>query len=349
MTIKEIADIAGVSTATVSRVMNNTDGHVSAETRQRIKQIIAKEEYRPSRIARSLRENKTRTIGVLCEDITAFQTPTIINGINQFLEQKQYQVILHDSRLIQKTNGNFSKIVQYKKDLQDAADLFKASKVDGMIYVALMDHDISDIVPDTDLEMVGVYCYADHANTVCVTYDNQRIVKEIVNRFVQNKKKKIGIITGDMTVKPSKLRFESYKEALAENGITFNKTYVLEGGGWEYDFGVVAARQYLAMTEEKRPDAILAMNDFLALGFIETVEQAGIQIPWDVEIIGFDNREACRFSRPRLSTIDLPLKEMGYAAAELVYNKLNNIKHGSQTENENITFACRIITKESCT
>lgn len=341
MTMKEIAKKAGVSVATVSYVLNDV-GRVSAETKDKIFKIINEEGYRPNRIAKGLREQRTKTIGILCEDVTAFQTPEIINGINQFMESREYHVILNDVRLIQKTNGDFSKIIDYRADIESAMNIFEEAQADGVIYVGLQDRDVGEILPKTNIPLVGVYCYDEKNLIPYITYDNIDIVREAINYFVKCGHQKIGLIQGDCSSKPAQKRFESFCRCLKDNHLLVREEYLFHGGDWEFDSGVKVFHDFEKLAE--KPTAIFAMNDYLALGFMQTAQEQGYLIPKDISIIGFDNRECCRYSVPRLSTVDLPLKKMGYEAA----NKLYDIIHGESEETINkIILPCELLMKKS--
>ena len=127
MNMKEIAQLAGVTAATVSNAINGT-GNVSEKKRKEIMEIIEKEGYSPNRFAKSLRTKESNTIGIMVEDITAFQTPRIINGINNYVEKQGYAVILNNMSLLEKTGNHYSELSSYQSAISKSIKLFNKTQ-----------------------------------------------------------------------------------------------------------------------------------------------------------------------------------------------------------------------------
>ena len=335
MNMKEIARKAGVSVATVSYVLNRT-GNVSDKTRREILQIIKKEGYVPNRMAKGLRAHKTDTIGVLAEDVTAFQTPRIINGINSYMESRGYHVLLSDLGMLKKIGGDYSRIPEFRGEIDVSLQLFESAQVDGIIYVAVHDRDVSHLLEGISEPLVYAYCYDDSEEYVYVTYDNKEITREAIRYLIGHGHRHIGVIMGCSDSKPAQMRFEAFKECMEENGLTADSRFVY-AGDWEFESGRKAYESYREQKEQ--PTAVFAMNDLMALGFMDAALDDGRKLPDDVEVIGFDNRESCRYSRPRLTTVDLPLEKIGYEAGRTVLDLIHNQK----PEKKEIILPCRMI------
>ena len=156
--MKEIAQLAGVTAATVSNAINGT-GSVSEKKRKEIMEIIEREGYSPNRIAKSLRTKESNTIGIMVEDITAFQTPRIIDGVNNYVEKQGYAVILNNMGLLEKTGNHYSELTSYHSAISKSIKLFNKTQIDGLIYVAMHDRDVMELIPKLNMPIVLVYCY----------------------------------------------------------------------------------------------------------------------------------------------------------------------------------------------
>jgi LacI family transcriptional regulator len=338
-TIKLIAQKAGVSTATVSYVINNT-GNVSEETRNKVLKVIEKYNYRPNRIAKSLRVNRTNTIGVIVEDITVFHVPWIINGINEYAEKNGYHLILSDLRLLDKIKNRFEELSNYKDEINEAIDIILSSKVDGIIYIAMHDRKIDGIFKNVDLPVVYTYCYTDNENDLSVTYENQGISYEATKYLINQGHKKIAVISGPINSMPSHKRMLGFQTALMESGLELKQEYI-KIGDWEYEFGYNMCIELMELSNP--PTAIFAMNDKMALGVLNAACSINIKVPKELSIIGFDNTESSYYSNPKLTTIALPLKEMGYTAASYIDKKLK----GEIIENNSVILPCKLLKRES--
>lgn len=339
MNMKEIAKLAGVSVATVSYALNGT-GNVSEKKRQEILEIVGKEGYSPNRIAKSLRTKRSNTIGIMVEDITAFQTPRIINGINEYVEEKGYTVILNDMGFLKKVGKNFEAVRKHKNILEKGMRLFEKAQVDGIVYVAMHDRDVSNLLPPSKIPVVLVYCYDTNRQNYCVTYDNVDISREIAGFLISRKHTELGIICGLDTSKPARKRYCGYEDGLREHGMELKEAFVFSGD-WEFEAGEAAYRKYRNL--KQKPTAIFAMNDLMAVGFMDAALDDGVRIPGEISIIGFDNRQECRFTRPRLTTIDIPLEKMGMESGKLIMEVIRK----EQITDKKIILPCQLLEKGS--
>lgn len=339
VTIKQIAQKAGVSTATVSYVLNNT-GNISEGTRKKVLKILKEYNFKPNRIAKSLRVNRTNMIGVIVEDMTAHHAPWIINGINEYADQHGYHIILSNLRLFDKIGNRFEELSQYKDNINEAINIISSTKVDGVIYLAMHDRKIEGLFENIDLPVVYTYCYTNEEDDLSVTYENQNIAREATRYLIEQGHKKIAVISGPINSMPSHQRMIGFQTALMESGLEMKPEY-LKIGDWNYEFGQRMCLELMELPD--RPTAIFAMNDMMALGALEAASKSNIHVPEDLSIIGFDNIESSLYSNPKLTTIDLPLKKMGYAAAEDIDNRLL----GKPIANNSLVLPCTLIKRES--
>lgn len=338
MTLKEIAAMAGVSVATVSYVLNNT-AQVSDETRQKVEKIIKETGYRSNMLAKSLRKNETFLIGVIVEDITVWHTASIIDGINEIAETRGYNTILSNLRLLSKIESQFEHISIFQKDIDKALDVLIGMQVDGVIYVGMHDRKIGHVLHDIQKPVVYCYCYTDGEGS-SVRYSNEKTAYQLTQSLIDKGHRNFGVINGLEGSEPARLRYRGFTKAMNEAGIEINQENIVRGD-WSYQKGKEVAKELLARKDH--PDAIVAMNDEMAVGAYHAAEELGIKIPEDVSVTGFDNAEIAQYVTPKLTTVDRPLQEMGYRSMELLLNMI----HGINVGDVNITLPCSIVEGES--
>lgn len=338
MTLKEIAAMAGVSVATVSYVLNRT-APVSEETRERIEKIIKETGYRSNILAKSLRKNETRLIGILVEDVTVWHTAFIIDGINEIAETHGYNTILCNLRLLSKIESQFDHISKFQQDVDKAVDVLIGMQVDGIIYVGMHDRKICHVLHDIVKPVVYCYCYTEGEGS-SVRYSNEETAYEIARSLIDTGHTRFGVINGLVGSEPAELRFKGFQRALAEAGIPLDPANVL-CGNWKYKDGFEAAMKLL--NKKDFPHAIVAMNDEMAAGVYEAARKCGVDIPRDISVTGFDNAEMIQHVTPRVMTVNRPLQEMGYRSTELLLEHIS----GKVKEYRNITLPCTLLKGES--
>lgn len=318
-TIYEIAKRAGVSAATVSYVINGTK-KLSPETTKKVKEAIEELNYSPNTVAQTLRKGKTTTIGVITEDIRVFPTPEILNGISEGLEEAKYQMLMHDLHLYEKIWPNYEKIVDYKNKINEGVSLLQQSMVSGIVYVSMHDRILGQLIDQIDVPIVYAYSYPPEEESY-VTYDDYASAKKMAQYLIGLGHRDIGIICGYPDSYPTQTRLKGIYSALEDHNIKIPKEYV-KYGDWEFKSGYDKTIELLKL--KKRPSVIFALNDIMASGCYKALMKAGLRIPSDISIAGFDNRDISRYLEPTLTTMSLPLKELGYTAIELLLNKINN-------------------------
>jgi len=346
ITIKDIAKQAGVSTATVSYVINGSRP-VMPEKRQRVLDVIAKTNYQPNRVAKSLRTKKTNIIGVLAEDIIAFPTVGIINGISEYMEQTDYQILLSDLRMLDSLFNQYDQIVQQKDKINKALSfLIFGAKVDAVIYIGMFDRDISGIITNINKPLVIAYSTSDDDHICSVTYENEDISNSLVRYLIENGHKRIAVITGLAHTAPAQKRLKGINSAFKDAGMILDSALVRHGN-WERDTGYACMKDLLEQERDSLPTAVLAMNDLMAAGAIEAIREAKLRVPEDISVVGFDNREVSDFVFPKLTTVEIDVKTIGYTAAQVATRSLSGIDDQNLTEEQNIIIPSKLILRDT--
>lgn len=338
--IKEISKLAGVSTATVSNVLNNSP-KVTPGTREKVLKVIQDTKYRPNTIAKSLKIKKTNTIGIITEDITVFNTPEIINGINEYAENHNYHIILNNVMMNKRVGNNYEATAKYTKAVSEIVEVLISKQVEGIIYVGAHCRDITGLIENNAVPIVYTYCYSNREPAVSIYYDDETAAYKITEYLIRLNHRKIGIITGLLDSAQCQDRLKGYQRALYDSGLLFNPEY-MKIGNWEWEKGYVLGKELLSLSD--RPTAIFSMNDIMAGGLIDAANELGVSIPKSLSLVGFDNRECSYSYSPKLTTMVLPLNEIGKLGAQI----LINIVSGNVDNREKvIKLQCKLIERKS--
>lgn len=334
--IKEIAARANVSTATVSYVLNGTR-NVRPKTRERVIKVIEELNYRPNDIAKSLKSKRTNTIGVIAEDVTVFNVPEIIDGINEYADKHDLHIILTNLRLHRRVGHNYSDVDAYRKHAESAVSDLLSKQVEGIVYIGVHPRDVTGLINTYGKPIVYTYCYTDH--NVSIQYNDEQASFDAMQYLVDRGHKRIAIISGLMDSTPSRLRFNGYYKAVTEFQLPFNPQYI-KIGDWGLDSGYQLTKELLTLPEP--PTAVLVMNDVMAVGTLRAADECGFHIPRDLSVVGFDNREFSDYLNPRITTMDLPLHEMGYSSM----NSLTRLISETEVKQEEQPL-CKLLERES--
>jgi LacI family transcriptional regulator len=322
ITIKDIAREAGVSTATVSYVINDSKP-VMPEKRQRILDVISKTNYQPDLVAKSLRMKKTNIIGVLVEDILSFPAARIINGISEYVEETDYHILLNDLRMMDSLFNKYDQVIHQRDKIDQALSfLIFGAKVDAVIYIGMFDRDISGIIADKGKPVVIAYSTSNDEHACSVTYENEDVAARLASHVIGFGHKKIGVITGPAHTAPAQGRLKGINRAFAEAGMVLDNTLV-KNGDWERTSGYACMKDLLEQERGALPTAIIAMNDLMAIGVMDALREANLRVPEDISVVGFDNREVSDIVFPKLTTVEIDLKAIGFTAAQVATSMLN--------------------------
>jgi DNA-binding LacI/PurR family transcriptional regulator len=328
VTLEEIAKAAGFSVPTVSRALTNSKYPVSPATRQRIIEVAQAMGYKPNLAARSLRTDQTNTIGIIVDDILSPFTPPIVRGIQDYLKQFDYLGLI--------VNSDWDPEIE-----QDAIDMLVSRPVDGIIFVEYSHFAVNETLEQSNKPYVFVHRLfgANIRNSVVPDdyYGATLAVRHLINLGHQ----RIAYINGPEGWHTSQQRLAGYKDELTAHGLAIDST-LIQPGDWEFEGGNVAATNLLAL--DNLPTAIFAANDLMALGAICAIQDDGLNVPDDVAIVGYDNREFARIVRPKITTVSMPVYEMGRTAAELL---LKQIEEGRQNIDE-IKVKGNLFIRETC-
>ncbi len=337
-TIKEISDIANVSIATVSKVLNGKRG-VNKETAQAVLAIARELNYRPNLNARYLKSGRSSTLGIITEDLTVFNAPDIVDGIAAMCEQRGYHYILGNLRF-NKRYGNGPIDPKESTELVYATVEDMLSKqVDGIIYIGCHSHIVVSLTDHTEPKFVCAYCQSADSEIPSILYDDKSAAYEVTELLIEKGHTSIGMITGLPDSMHSANRLLGYQESLYHHGIPYNPRLAVNGD-WDRDSGYALAKPLI----DAGVTAIFAQNDLMATGVLDYCNQNGITVGKDLALIGFDNREIGTVTRPTLSTVSLPLFEIGQTAASVMLDILTN---NQPPEQSIIQLGCSIIERES--
>ncbi|OOF22061.1 transcriptional repressor PurR [Salinivibrio sp. IB574] len=308
-TIKDVARLAGVSTTTVSHVINKTR-FVAEKTTEKVWQAVEELNYAPSAVARSLKCNTTRTLGMLVTKSTNPFFAELVHGVEDYCYKQGYTLILCN------TEGNLEKQRDYLRMLSE-------KRVDGLIVVCSdLNEDLMLLLEKKrDLPMVVMDWGSHHIDTDRIE-DNAELGGYLATKhFIDNGHTKIGCISGQMDKNTCKHRLNGYFRALKEAHITVNENWLIEAD-FEADQAQIAAKQLATMSD--RPTAVFCFNDIMALAAISTFNEYGLKVPDDISVIGYDNIDLTEYFSPPLTTIHQPKRRLGKTAVKLLLARIAN-------------------------
>jgi len=328
VTLTELARAAGCSVSTVSRALNSSDHPVNDATRERILALANELGYRPNMTARGLKMDRTFTIGLIVYNIGSPFTPVLIRGIQEYLKQRDYFSILIST--------------DWDPELEsEAVHQLISRSIDGVIFVESWRDESNNTLDLANKPYVFVYRLFNGSYANSVIMDDAFGARLAVEHLINLGHRRIAFIAGPQGWEASKERLEGYRAVLAENKLPYDPALV-ETGNWEVQSGYQATKNYLSMPD--KPTAIFAANDFMALGAIYAIQDAGLNAPNDVAVVGYDDREFASFSKPTITTVCPPSFEMGQKVAQLILDRIEN-----QTEVETpVRVPGRLIVRESC-
>ncbi len=308
-TILDVARLAQVSTATVSRVINSPDT-VREKTREKVLRAMKMCNYKYNALARGFATKKSNTIGLIIPSINnpVFAESTL--GVQEYAEQKQIKVIL----------GNTSYKITQEESLINA---LRESQVDGLIITTTNPKgEIIKSLVDEEVPFVLLFSTVKTGPISAVGVDNYRGGYEATEHLISLGHRQIGMIAGSFSVTDrSYHRWHGYRQCLKDNGIPYNKNLLVQT---EYSLsgGRNSIKQLLK--QDLPPSAVFCSNDYIALGAIKGARETGLSLPEELSIVGFDDMPTASYMVPALTTIRQPAYEMGRRACELLLQKMEN-------------------------
>jgi LacI family transcriptional regulator len=309
VTIRDVSQLAGVSPATVSKVLNNSP-EINDLTRERVLEAVRKLDFRPNNIARSLRVKRTLTLGLITDDIEGLFTTSMVRGVEDATSAQGFSVFLCNS---------YGQAERERKHLEVLLD----KQVDGVILLSgyRVRERGAPALPLGTLPVLYLYQYTYDIPAPCVIPDDRGGAILGTRHLLEQGRRRIGFINGPAHYEATHLRLEGYRQALEEAGIRFDPALV-RVGKWHEEYGYALAHELLALPEP--PDALFCASDSLAVGARDALRERGLRVPQDVALVGFDNRPFAAHQRPPLTSVALPLYEMGRLAGELLMSAILN-------------------------
>ncbi len=299
-TIDEVAKRAGVSKATVSRVLNDSKP-VREETRQRVMKAIRELDFKPNPAARSLVYKKSRTIGVVVTDIANLFVSVLVKGIEEVAYSKGYNIIISNS------HGSAKKEFELLTMLKD-------KRVDGIVFLTsnlLDEHKRFFKYVDLPIALVNVSC--NQENVIGIMINNYRAAYDMTSYFLQKGHTRVGMIRASFLDQlTGRDRFVGYWQALKDHGIKYDESLVKEGSLETMD-GYLVTRELLQETTDL--EALFVACDLMAFGAIKAIIDHGLRVPEDIEVAGFDDVPMASFYHPALTTVRQPIEDMGRFAS----------------------------------
>lgn len=314
VTIKDVAKIAGVSPATVSRIINNTKP-VSDNVRKRVEEAIERTGFRPNTIARSLILKKSLTIGVLITDISNRYYSEMVRGIENKAYENGYAIMLCDS------NYDFDMEMKY-------LNLMREKYVDGVIIsTKAAASRFGDFLKSSDLAAVFTNRKDDDYYTVSV--DNYGMTYKAVEYLIKSGHRNIGCIYAHLEDLASGLdRFEGYKKAMSDYDMVRN-TKIEVAADFSIDSGYDSMKRILETGE--KITAVFASSDEMAIGAMTAIQDFGLVVPDDISVIGFDDIHYSAYVRPGLTTVHQPIYDTGTRSVEVLLDIINNRETDKKT------------------
>jgi LacI family transcriptional regulator len=306
-TMKDIARLAGVSTSTVSHVINKTR-FVSEEISERVNSAAKELNYAPSALARSLKMNRTRTIGMLVTTSTNPFFGEVVKGVERSCYRQNYNLILCN------TEGDTER-------MKASIDTLLQKRVDGLILMcSTLEGEKLDIFDQYPSIPVVVMDWGPMHFESDKIQDNSFLGGYLATKhLIESGHKEIGCITGPLNRHQALMRYEGYKKALKEHHIAISPGWIVESD-FECDGGAKSLE--VLMSRGALPTSLFICNDMMAMGAINVAHEKGIHVPNDLSIIGYDDIHIAKFMSPSLTTIHQPKYRLGKAAVETLLAKI---------------------------
>ena len=307
VTIKEVAEFAGVSRATVSRVLNN-HAYVTDDVRQRVQQAMDTLGYQPNRSARRLRAQSSDIMGLIIPDIQNSLFQALVRGVEDAAYANQLNVVLCN------TDDNPDKQKAYLRVMQ-------AERAAGVVVIPTRPNDGVVLAPvrETGIPVVLVDREVVNFEADIVKVDNIRGAHAATTHLVRLGYQRIAIIAGTQTLTPGRERLRGCYEAFDEQGIRVDPALV-KVGNFRLESGYELTRELMSMAEP--PDAIFAANNLMSLGALRALHELGIRIPEQAALIGFDDMPWAGDLNPPLTAVSQPGYEMGQQAVQLLLQRV---------------------------
>lgn len=307
-TIQVVARKAGVSVATVSRVLNNP-AVVKEATRLKVQRIIEELKYEPSVLGRNLRTSESRLLLALIPSISNPFYTEIVNGIENAAIEQGYNILLCE------TGADPSRENIY-------LNLLRSQLADGIISMDPTVNRTKLLELADKYPVVQCSEYDEGGNISYVSIDNELAAYHAVRYLIRIGHTKIALLNSHSKFLYARQRRQGFERALNESGLTVNEEWIYNAEDVKFEHGQLAMRHLLTLSD--KPTAVFAVSDILAIGALKEVNMNGLQVPNDIALIGFDKISFSNMTYPTLTTISQPGYEMGITSAKMLINKIKN-------------------------
>ena len=311
MTIRSVADAAGVSMSTVSNVLSGRHEQMAPETRERVLAAIARLKYQPNHVARSLVTKRTATIGLIMSEVTNSLYPPVTVGAEEACREAGYGLLLANAEDAASEQG--------------AVALMRAKQVDALIVfaVSLLDVESADLyaAQTAGTPVVAINRALPRESPLsAVWFDHREGGRLATRHLIDLGHRRIAHIAGPANRLTGIQRRQGYEEALQEAGITPNPALIAPAPDYSFASGETRMRQLW----RKQPTAVFVAGDALALGAIRALSRLGARIPDDCSLAAFGNPDFVRYATPAITTVDLPVAAAGRVAVELALRRMQH-------------------------
>lgn len=305
-TIKDVAKLAGVSTTTVSHVINKTR-FVAEETSKTVWNAVQKLNYSPSAVARSLKINTTKSIGMIITTSEAPYFAEIVLAVEEHCYQQGYSLFLCNTQ-------------NEPEKIQNHLDMLIKKRVDGILVMCSeYTRNSLELFNATNIPMVVMDWGKAHEKNDRIIDNNFNGAYLATRHLIDNGHKDIGVISGYLTKTICSERLEGFIKAMKEANLPIREEWILEGD-FEPESGFEQMNNLLRL--DKLPTAIFCFSDTIALGVLSALSEKGIAVPQDISIIGYDNTHSSRFFSPPLTTIHQSKSRLGVKALNLLLERI---------------------------
>lgn len=315
--LRILAEHLELSQTTVSLVLNNSPSarSIPPETRERVKEAARRLNYRPNYFARSLRQSRSMSVGVLAPDLSEGYFTRVMSGVVQELTEAHYFYFTacHDWKR--------EMIETYPRMLVERA-------VDGFLLLNTPADQIAVPVP-----VVAISAHSAAENVTNIVLDHHLAVQQALKHLYDLGHRRIAFMRGPRAIPDSEVRWESIQQVAAEIGLSLDPSLVvrIESGGWSIKPGhhpmapEIGYKPMTALLEKTRNfTAVFCFNDIAAIGAIRALKDAGLSVPGDVSVVGFDDIQSAAYATPSLTTVRQPLAEMGKRGAQVLLERIAN-------------------------
>ncbi|MBI3195830.1 MAG: LacI family DNA-binding transcriptional regulator [Ignavibacteriae bacterium] len=327
-TIKEVANRARVSTATVSRVLNNS-GPVDDDTRRLVREAARELRYVPNAIGRSLSTRKSDAIGLLLPDLYGEFFSEVIRGADQYAQQNKYHLLVSSSH----NNRN---------EIEDALQMMRG-RVDGLIVMSPhIEADTLDENLPRSMPVVLMNCFIENDSFDSLNIDNYSGAYQMVMHLVEHGHKRIAMIKGPERNYDARERWRGYNDAIREGHALAIPSLEMKGNFSEAS-GYDAVRTLL--NQNTKPTAIFAANDSMAIGALSALRDSGIRVPEEIALAGFDDIPIAHYLTPSLTSVHIDISKLGGMAIEKL---IHSIRLKNEHKKERVLLPTSVVIRESC-